>query len=60
MFFLLSENIYLDKKSELSEDASERIIIGDELLRKCPGIDKLRSDTRDKLKIYLQEQVINN
>ena len=27
------------------------------MLKKCPGIDKLRADTRDKLKTYLQEQV---
>jgi hypothetical protein len=29
------------------------------MLKKCPGIDKLRADTRDKLKTYLQEQVIH-
>lgn len=29
------------------------------MLAKCPGIDKLRADTRDKLKTYLQEQVRN-
>jgi hypothetical protein len=29
------------------------------MLKKCPGVDKLRADTRDKLKTYLQEQVIN-
>jgi len=33
------------------------VVIDDDLLRKCPGIDKLRADTRDKLKTYLQEQV---
>lgn len=30
------------------------------MLKKCPGIDKLRADARDKLKTYLQEIVNNN
>lgn len=30
------------------------------MLRKCPGIDRLRADVRDKLKTYLQSQVIRN
>jgi hypothetical protein len=52
---------YLDKKaSELTGDVSERVVIDDEMLKKCPGIDKLRTDTREKLKTYLQEQVISN
>lgn len=47
-----------DKKTaETNNDVSERVVIDDEMLRKCPGIDKLRADTREKLKIYLQEQV---
>jgi hypothetical protein len=33
-------------------------VIDDEMLKKCPGVDKLRADTKDKLKTYLQEQVI--
>ena len=47
-----------DKKTaETNNDVSERVVIDDEMLRKCPGIDKLRADTREKLKTYLQEQV---
>jgi len=54
------KKFFLDKKaSEPTANASERIVIDDEMLKKCPGIDKLRADTRDKLKTYLQEQVIN-
>ena len=51
--------IYLDKKSSepSSADASERIVVDDDILKKCPGVDKLRADTREKLKNYLQEQV---
>ncbi|UJR36251.1 hypothetical protein I4U23_028983 [Adineta vaga] len=46
-----------DKKT--SDDASQqRIVIGDELLKKCPGVDKLRADTREKLKTYLQDQLV--
>lgn len=41
----------------MSGDASQRVVIDDEMLKKCPGVDKLRADTRDKLKTYLQEQV---
>lgn len=41
----------------MTDDVSERVVIDDEILRKCPGIDKLRADTRDKLKTYLQELV---
>ncbi len=40
-------------------DGSEQVFIDDDMLKKCPGVDKLRADTRDKLKTYLQEQVIN-
>lgn len=48
----------LDRKAaEPSADASERVVIDDEMLKKCPGVDKLRADTRDKMKTYLQEQV---
>ncbi|CAF1330375.1 unnamed protein product [Adineta steineri] len=48
-----------DKKvSDSSDEASGRIVIGDEILKKCPGIDKLSSNTRDKLKTYLQEQLL--
>jgi hypothetical protein len=57
MFFYL----LVDKKaSDLTADSSERIVIDDDMIRKCPGMDKLRADTRDKLKTYLQEQVIND
>ncbi len=50
----------VDKKaSDTTADASERVVIDDEMIRKCPGVDKLRADTRDKLKTYLQEQVIS-
>ena len=49
---------FLDRKAtEPSADASERVVIDDEMLKKCPGVDKLRADTREKLKTYLQEQV---
>ncbi len=54
------ENIllFVDKKAtDTNADASERVVIDDEMLKKCPGVDKLRADTRDKLKTYLQEQV---
>jgi hypothetical protein len=54
------ENILclVDKKAtDTNADASERVVIDDEMLKKCPGVDKLRADTRDKLKTYLQEQV---
>ncbi len=55
---LFRKQICLDKKSsESTADASERVVIDDEMIKKCPGIDKLRADTRDKLKTYLQEQV---
>ncbi|CAF3395610.1 unnamed protein product [Rotaria sp. Silwood1] len=48
-----------DKKaSDATADAAERVVIDDDMLRKCPGIDKLRSDTRDKLKTYLQTQLL--
>ncbi|CAF4016908.1 unnamed protein product [Rotaria magnacalcarata] len=48
-----------DKKaSEHTADASERVIIDDETLKRCPGVDKLRADARDKLKTYLQELVL--
>lgn len=48
-----------DKKgSDPTADASARVVIDDEMLRKCPGVDKLRADTRDKLKTYLQEQLL--
>ncbi|CAF1433411.1 unnamed protein product, partial [Adineta steineri] len=48
-----------DKKiSDSSDEASGRIVVGDEILKKCPGIDKLSSNTRDKLKTYLQEQLL--
>ncbi|CAF2803795.1 unnamed protein product [Rotaria sp. Silwood2] len=48
-----------DKKaSDSTADAAERVVIDDDMLRKCPGIDKLRSDTRDKLKTYLQTQLL--
>ncbi len=60
-FFFSSfrQKICLDKKaSESTADASERVIIDDEMLKKCPGIDRLRADTRDKLKTYLQEQLL--
>ncbi len=33
------------------------MVIDDEMLKKCPGIDKLRTDAREKLKTYLQTQV---
>jgi len=33
------------------------VAIDDEMLKKCPGIDKLRTDAREKLKTYLQTQV---
>lgn len=46
------------KSSETTSDASERVFIDDDMLKKCPGIDKLRADTRDKLKTYLQEQLL--
>ncbi|CAF3616040.1 unnamed protein product [Rotaria socialis] len=46
------------KASELTPDASERVFIDDDLLRKCPGIDKLRADAREKLKTYLQTQLL--
>ncbi|CAF5046907.1 unnamed protein product, partial [Rotaria magnacalcarata] len=46
------------KASELTTEASERVFIDDDLLRKCPGIDKLRADTREKLKTYLQTQLL--
>jgi hypothetical protein len=47
-----------DKKGfDFTGDASEQVVIDDDMLKKCPGIDKLRADTRDKLKTYLQEQV---
>ncbi|UJR09850.1 hypothetical protein I4U23_014074 [Adineta vaga] len=48
-----------DKKaSESTDDVSEKVVINDEMLKKCPGVDKLRADTRDKLKTYLQEQLL--
>ncbi|CAF0784028.1 unnamed protein product [Rotaria sordida] len=47
-----------DKKASDSADAAERVVIDDDMLRKCPGIDKLRSDARDKLKTYLQTQLL--
>ncbi|CAF1234853.1 unnamed protein product [Rotaria sordida] len=48
-----------DKKaSEIVGDASERVVIDDDILKKCPGMDKLRADTRDKLKTYLQELLL--
>ncbi|CAF3445330.1 unnamed protein product [Rotaria socialis] len=48
-----------DKKaSEHTADASERVIIDDETLKRCPGVDKMRADARDKLKTYLQELVL--
>ncbi len=56
---LLRGKICLDKKSsESTGDVSERVVIDDELIRKCPGVDRLRADTREKMKTYLQEQVI--
>ncbi len=52
--------VLVDRKaSDTTADASERVVIDDEMIRKCPGVDKLRADTRDKLKTYLQEQVIS-
>ncbi|CAF1611161.1 unnamed protein product [Rotaria sp. Silwood1] len=49
-----------DKKSSesIAADASERVVIDDDILKKCPGVDKLRADTRDKLKTYLQELLL--
>jgi hypothetical protein len=48
----------IDKKAtDPTADASERVVIDDEMLKKCPGIDKLRADVKEKLKTYLQEQV---
>ena len=38
-------------------DTSEQIIIDDDMLKKCPGMDKIRPETREKLKTYLQTQV---
>lgn len=53
---------FVDRKANEppSADASERVVIDDEMLKKCPGVDKLRADTRDKLKTYLQEQVLSS
>ena len=49
---------FVDRKmSSSTADASERVVIDDDMLKKCPGIDRLRSDTREKLKGYLHEQV---
>ena len=49
---------YLDKRaSDLSNEPVERPLIDDDLLKKCPAIEKLRPDMREKLKNYLQEQV---
>lgn len=45
------------KSSESTGDPSEKVLIDDEMLKKCPGIDKLRPEGRDRLKTYLQEQV---
>ena len=38
-------------------DTSEQIIIDDDMLKKCPGMDKIRPEAREKLKTYLQTQV---
>lgn len=58
-FFSLLKSIYLDKKvSEVTADASEQIFVDDDMLKKCPGIEKVRGDTRERLKTYLQSQVI--
>ena len=61
-FILFSEAILLlsDKKASESndDDVSKKVKIDDAMLKQCPGVDKLRADTRDKLKTYLQEQVI--
>ncbi|CAF0874404.1 unnamed protein product [Adineta ricciae] len=48
-----------DKKASESadDDISKKVKIDDEMLKQCPGVDKLRADTRDKLKTYLQEQL---
>lgn len=57
-FLALRKLIYLEKKTpEATADVSERVVIDDEMLKRCPGIDRLRADTREKLKTYLQEQV---
>ncbi|CAF0784466.1 unnamed protein product [Adineta ricciae] len=45
-----------DKKA--SADAAQQIVLGDEFLKKCPGVDKLRADTREKMKSYLQDQLV--
>lgn len=50
--------MYVDRKmSSTTADSLERVVIDDEMLKKCPGIDRLRADTREKLKTYLHEQV---
>lgn len=54
----LIKPICLDKRvSDSTADATERFVLDDEMLKKCPGLDKLRADTREKLKTYLQDQV---
>lgn len=47
--------VRLDKKS--ADDVTQRFVISDESLKKCPGYDKLRPDAREKVKHYLQDQV---
>lgn len=51
------ERIVDRKASESAADASERVVIDDDMLKKCPGIDRLRADAREKLKTYLHGQV---
>ncbi|CAF1074980.1 unnamed protein product [Adineta steineri] len=48
-----------DRKSlDSTDDPSEKVAIDDDMLKKCPGVDKLKADTREKLKVYLQEQLL--
>ncbi|CAF1275112.1 unnamed protein product, partial [Didymodactylos carnosus] len=53
--FLEAEEKKLD---DVLDNATEKIVIDDEFVRKCPGIDKLKVETREKLKNYLQEQLL--
>ena len=59
IFFTNKLTFLSDKKASEStdDDISKKVKIDDEMLKQCPGVDKLRADTRDKLKTYLQEQV---
>ncbi|CAF0769103.1 unnamed protein product [Didymodactylos carnosus] len=47
-----------EKKAGDMMDTTGEIVIDDDFLRKCPGVDKLKVETREKLKIYLQEQLL--